>query len=104
MSVQLSRFSSRYPSVPVSKESYYSFVLGRDIFGDDHPFTINGQTGAIVTRKQLRESSLRLAHGLRNAGNIGLHPLAKGSTAMFLSPSTDLYMVVQFAMVSGHAI
>ncbi|EKM61768.1 uncharacterized protein PHACADRAFT_204921 [Phanerochaete carnosa HHB-10118-sp] len=101
MSVQLSRFSSCYPSIPVSRESYYSFVFARDIFSDNHPFTINGQTGAIITRRQLRESSLRLAHGLRNAGNVGLHPLAKGSTAMLLSPTTDLYMVVQFAMAAA---
>ncbi|GJE97813.1 acyl--CoA ligase [Phanerochaete sordida] len=101
MSTQLSHFESCYPPVPLTRSSYYTFVLGRDIYAPEHPFTINGQTGHVTTRRALREDSLRLAHGLRNAHRAGLAPLRRGSVAMLLSPSTDLYVVVQFAMAAA---
>lgn len=101
MAAPLSHFASCYPPVPLTRESYYSFVLGRDIFAADHPFTIDGPSGTVVTRRQLREGSLRLAHGLRNAHRAGLAPLQRGSVVMLLSPSTDLYMVLQFALAAA---
>lgn len=98
-SQQLSRFASPYPSIELARESYYSYILEHDIYGDNHAFSINGQTGNVITRKQLRDGSLRLAYGLRNAHFVGLNPLNNGSTAMIISPTTDLYMIMEFAMV-----
>ena len=97
---QLSRFSSRYPPVKIPRDSYYTFIHGQDTFSSDQPFTINGQNGHVVTRGHLWADSRRLAYGLRNARKVGLDPLEKGSVAMILSPASDLYMVVQMAMVS----
>lgn len=100
---QLSRFRSRWPSVKINKESYYTWILGQDIFSADHPFTINGQTGHVVTRGELWKESRRLAYGFRNARAVGLNTLDKGATAMTVSQATDIYMVVQFALVSCFA-
>ena len=99
MAEKLSRFSARTLPVPIERKSYYTFMQDHDIFKQDHPFTINGQTGHVVTRARLWADSLTLAHGLRNARKVGLDPLERGSTAMIISPANDLYMVVQLALV-----
>ena len=44
---------------------------------DSHAFSINGQTGYVVIRKQLKVESLRLAYGLRNARFVSLNSLNK---------------------------
>ena len=69
---------------------------------DSHAFSINGQTGYVVIRKQLKVESLRLAYGLRNARFVSLNSLNKGSTAIIASPATDIYMIMESGMV--HAL
>ncbi|GJE91085.1 AMP binding protein [Phanerochaete sordida] len=98
MSIQLSRFASAYPPIPIPRQSFYTYLVEQDTFDSNHPFTINGQTGNIVTRGQLKERALRLAYGLRNAHKVGLEPLGRGSTAIVVSPATDFYAVMMLGL------
>lgn len=95
---KMSRFASAYSPIPLPQQSFYTYLVEQDIFDSNHPFTINGQTGHVVTRGQLRERSLKLAHGLRNVHKVGLHQLSKGSTAIVVSPATDFYAVIMLGL------
>ncbi|EKM50352.1 uncharacterized protein PHACADRAFT_104699, partial [Phanerochaete carnosa HHB-10118-sp] len=86
------------PPVPLPRQSFFTYLLEQDIFNDNHPYSINGQTGKVHTRGQLKRESLRLAHGLRNARNVGLSAFEKGSVALVVSPATNLYPTLIFAL------
>ncbi|KAJ3534681.1 hypothetical protein NM688_g7099 [Phlebia brevispora] len=92
-------FQSPYPSVPVSEESYATFLLKPE--SNPYPLDtvayIDGLTDQTHTRKQHAEQVLALASGLRNAEHVGLLPLSRGSTVLVFSPNSILYPVVMMA-------
>lgn len=95
-----SRFASPFPPITPPRQSFFTYLLEQDPYSADHPFSIHGQTGEVVTRGQLRDRAHALACGLRNVHLRGMKPLQRGSTAVVLSPMNSMYAVYMLALVS----
>lgn len=83
-------YTSPFPALPYPEESLYTFLF-RTRFDDHAPTTaafIDAPTGAAVTRAELKDLTLSLAHGLRTEFvRLGGVPLARGDVVLMFSPN-----------------
>lgn len=93
-------YTSPYPTRPIPDESIHTFLFQRH-FDDYAPTTaayIDAASGALVTRRELKDTTLALAHGLRSAfARMGGVPLARGDTVLVFAPNCIAFPVMMLA-------
>ncbi|EKM53608.1 uncharacterized protein PHACADRAFT_260046 [Phanerochaete carnosa HHB-10118-sp] len=97
-------YTSPFPAPPFPEESLYTFLF-RTRF-DDYPPTraafIDGPTGSVLTRGELRDLTLSLAYGLRTEfARMGGTPLAKGDVVMLVSTNCVAFPVAMMAGIAA---
>ena len=61
-------YSSPYPTPAWVSESLYTYSFGGKGLKPDSPAYIDGISGAVLTRRELREYTLKLGYAVREKG------------------------------------
>jgi len=91
----MSIYSSSIPPVHVTRQSAYSAVFSRKHDPSIIAF-IDAPTGRNLSRGDLRDLTLQLAHGVRTQ-----HGLRRGDTALIFSPNSLAWPVLLFGLVAA---
>jgi len=96
-------YTSPYPKLDIPKHSVFTHLFGpHDPFSPSSTALIDGITGEVVTRAQLKASILTFAYGIRNTlKSLGGVNLNRGDTALVFSPNSIIYPVVSLGLVSS---
>lgn len=97
-------YTSKVPSVPFPEESVFTHLF-ETLYHRHSPWKaafIDGPTGRILTRQQLKDLSLSLAHGLTvELPKLGGISLKKGDIIMIFSPNSLSYPIAMFGAVAA---
>lgn len=93
-------YKSHVPRTYIPEESIFTHLFVTRFNAAPHysPAFIDGITGRLITRQQLRDFSLELAHGLRNefSQHLGGTPLERGDTVMIFSPNSICWPIAMY--------
>jgi acyl-CoA synthetase (AMP-forming)/AMP-acid ligase II len=96
-------YTSPYPSISNPDESIFTFLFwSHNQFPDNTPAFIDGPSGRVITRGELKGLALTLGWGIRNSfTNLGGIPLTRGDTVMIFSPNSIAWPVMVFSCVAA---
>jgi acyl-CoA synthetase (AMP-forming)/AMP-acid ligase II len=100
----MSIYKSPYPSVAIPDESVFTFLFESkgSRFPGNAPAFIDGLSGRVVSRLELKKLALSLAWGTRNQfAALGGVPLTRGDTIMIFSPNSISWPIMLFASVAA---
>ncbi|KAJ7470763.1 AMP binding protein [Mycena latifolia] len=88
-------------SIALVNTSVWTFLLGSDDYPSDTAF-IDAETGSSISRLELKNATLALAHGfLHQLGSLKGPNLVPGSTVLIFSPNTIHFPIMLFGALAA---